>query len=196
MIKNIDKILISPNYSISDWVQAERDSNWERMTTIFSDRLDGRYLKPIRLIASDQKIGSFSGFSIIALDCLVIETLAQFYNGTDETTGAHWLAFWSVFKKSNFFTEFTKEKTRIFYSHFRCGILHQAQTKKMSLVKINREKMLEPISNKISEGMIVDRIKFHEALENEIVSYVDKLIDGEQELRKNFVKKINFICGL
>ncbi|HSI24411.1 MAG TPA: hypothetical protein VK952_02205, partial [Methylotenera sp.] len=73
---------ISPSYTDIDFKVARDDEKWEEMVVIFYDRLEGRFLKPIRLIENDMNIGMFSGFSILALDCLIIETLQQFYEGT------------------------------------------------------------------------------------------------------------------
>ncbi len=197
---NLDDISISPKYRVSDWENARNKNDWSLMVDIFTDRIEGRYLKPIRLIEKDDDISEFSGFAILALDCLIIETLNQFYKGMDETVGEHRLAFWEFFKKSEFFKEsFSRKKAFVFYSHFRCGILHQAQTKNKSLVRIECEKMIEPISSHLSYGLIVDREKFHDALESEIKSYKEKLEscgDEWDSLRKNFIIKMNIICGL
>lgn len=197
---NFNDLSISPNFRKSDWQKAVENDDWSKMVEIFEDRIEGRFLKPIRLIAGDKVLGEFSGFSILALDCLIIETLSQFYNGLDETKGKHDDAFWNFFRMSPYFKEqFTEGKAIVFYSHFRCGLLHQAQTKKKSVVRIGQEKMIQSVDNDVSAGLIVDRSKFHEALENEISSYKDKLrIGGEDNssLRKNFVIKMNFVCGL
>ena len=200
-VGNIDlnNMSISPKYRVKHWTTARNSNDWTLSTNIFYDRIESRYLKPVRYIASDKEIGEFSGFSILAIDCLIIETLNQFYKGSDETEGAHWKAFWYVFKNSpHFKPSFSGKKAKTFYEHFRCGILHQAQTKASSLVRINRPKMVEEVNPKeISDGLIVDREKFHEALENEIDDYKQKLISGAPEhkkLRDNFIKKMNFIC--
>ncbi|MEX2478912.1 MAG: hypothetical protein WD357_10775 [Gracilimonas sp.] len=74
-----NNISISPKYRVSDWINARDLNNWEIMVDIFNERLESRFLKPIRLISSDKRIGNFSGFSIMAIDCLIIETLNQFY---------------------------------------------------------------------------------------------------------------------
>ena len=92
---NLDDISISPKYRSSHWQKAHADSDWDSMVEIFRDRIEGRFLKPIRLIAEDRDIGEFSGFSILALDCLIIETLNLFYSGLNETEGAHDKAFWN-----------------------------------------------------------------------------------------------------
>jgi hypothetical protein len=202
---NLDDISISPEYRKSHWQTACANGDWDKMdwnkmVEIFKDRIEGRFLKPIRLIANDRDIGGFSGFSILALDCLIIETLNQFYSGFDETKGLHEEAFWNFFKNSEFFKDhFPQEKKAfIFYRHIRCGILHQAQTKKKSVVRINQEAMIQSVEGDISESLIVDRSKFHDAVENEISSYMKRLKKGggeNAELRSNFVKKMNFICG-
>ncbi len=59
--------------------------------------------------------------------------------------------------------------------------------------------MIQQVDNDISLGLIVDRAKFHLALEDEIMAYKEKLITGGEEssvLRKNFAKKMNIICGI
>lgn len=197
---NFEDISISPKYRKSHWQEALANNDWKRMVEIFEDRIEGRFLKPIRLIANDRDIGEFSGFSILALDCLIIETLNQFYSGLDETEGAHKKAFWHFFKNSEFFKDhFSRKKAFTFYSHYRCGILHQAQTKKKSVVRIDQSTMIQSVENDISKGLIVDRSIFHKALEEEISSYMGKLKKGgkeNSELRSNFVKKMKIICGI
>lgn len=198
---DLDDISISPKYRKSDWEKALAEDDWKEMVEIFKDRIESRFLKPIRLITNDQDIGEFSGFSILALDCLIIETLNQFYHGIDETKrGAHEEAFWNFFKNSEFFKDhFNRDRASTFYQHYRCGILHQAQTKRKSVVRIDRETMIQSVEDDISIGLIVDRVKFHKALEKEISSYMKKLRNGEKEnssLRTSFIKKMNLICGI
>jgi hypothetical protein len=197
---NLEDISISPKYRKSHWEEAVANNDWERMVEIFQDRMEGRFFKPIRLIAKDCVIGEFSGFSILAIDCLIIETLNQFYSGLDETEGLHKMAFWKFFKNSDFFKgHFSRKKAFTFYSHYRCGILHQAQTKKKSVVRIDQSTMIQPVGKDISEGLIVDRALFHKALEQELSSYMERLKRGGNEnceLRANFIKKMNIICGI
>jgi len=199
---NLGDVSISPKYRKSHWQEAHDTDDWNKMVEIFKDRIEGRYLKPVRLIANDGDIGEFSGFSILALDCLIIETLNQFYSGLDKTKeGKHKEAFWNFFKNSEFFKDyFSEEQAFTFYRHYRCGILHQAQTKGKSVVRIDQSTMIQSVENDISKGLIVDRSLFHEALEQEISSYMEKLKLGGNEnsekLRSNFIKKMNFICDI
>lgn len=197
---------ISPKYTKNDWkslnLDNHNDNNWNTAIEIFKDRINGRFLKPINKIIKhpNKKINLFCGFIIIAIDCLIIETLYQFYKGTDETQGSHKKSFWHFFKNSIYFNDEidTKEKAYVFYKHFRCGILHQAQTKKMSKIRINRNKMAQPINPKcINDGLIIDRKIFHNSLVKDIEHYCEILLNpkntDEINLRKNFIKKMDYI---
>lgn len=194
-----DDAWIAPDYRISDWRSAQEAGNWDLMVSIFRTRLDGRYLQPIRLIEKDKSIGPFAGFSILALDCLLIETLNQFYQGLDETPNGHEKQFWRFFQDSEHFSEhFSEETAGVFYRHIRCGLLHQAQTKKMSFIRVDQLTMIQATNGEVGDGIIVDRVRFHQAVEQEIVSYTKKLKDGHDvhfDLRANFLKKMQFICG-
>jgi hypothetical protein len=193
---NIDDIAISPKFRNYHWQMALNDEDWETMVSIFKDRIEGRFLKPIRLIESDTENGEFSGFSILALDCLIIETLNQFYLGTDETEGEHRKAFWNFFRKSEYFKmHFTRKTAYIFYTKYRCGILHQAQTKGKSLIRIDEYFMVKAIKTETNEpkDLIVNRALFHKAIEDEISHYIHKLKSGGEGnlmLRNNFITKI------
>jgi len=191
--------LISPMYRVSDWQCAMANDDWPLMVCIFKDRLAGRFLEPIKLIEQDAAIGPFAGFSILALDCLLIETLNQFYQGLDETPEDHKKQFWLFFKGSEYFKKhFTRKSAEIFYSHVRCGLLHQAQTKKQTFIRADQPAMIQLSNGNLSNGIIVDRVEFHQALEQEIASYVTKLKQGSEansDLRANFLKKMQIICG-
>ena len=133
---------ISPKFTRNDWKKLDLSAHsvdWNTAVEIFLDRVNGRFLAAVDAIRkhTDLQIAEFAGFVTIAIDCLLIETLVQFRTGEDETKGRHADAFWSFFKKSDFFKhDFdSRQKSDIFYGHFRCGILHQAQTKKSSLVR-------------------------------------------------------------
>ncbi|MDD4735725.1 MAG: hypothetical protein PHP44_06435 [Kiritimatiellae bacterium] len=197
---DFENVSISPKYRKRDWQEAVAEDDWDKMVAIFEDRLRGRFLTPINLISKDRSIGEFAGFSILALDCLLIETLQQFYCGRDKTEGKHWESFWLFFQNSEFFrANFNRRTAETFYSHFRCGILHQAQTKGKSVVRMDQNTMIRPVEDQINKGLIVDRCRFHKALEDEVAAYTDRLRshgEANEELRRNFIRKMNFICGI
>ncbi len=199
---------ISPNYRASDWrsldLRNPDGQDWQKAVDILYDRLNGRFLAHVKLIEHNpnKEIKEFCGFVILAIDCLIIETMYQFYNGVNETNIKHEEAFWKFFSNSIFFNKDfdSKNKAILFYRHFRCGILHQAQTKRASKIRIGLQKMIEQsVAGNINNGLIIDRKKFHQALINEIDNYKDRLrnpkIEEDYVLRENFIKKMSYIVN-
>lgn len=138
---------ISPTYRSSDWnslnLTKQYSENWNQGAEIVKDRIYGRYLKQIDVLENnlDNNIWEFSGFLIMAVDCMVIETLNQFYLGLGDTNEKYerrnWESFRDFFARGEFFKSefendagFDDDKAKIFYDHVRNGLLHQAQTKK------------------------------------------------------------------
>jgi hypothetical protein len=203
-----ENLYISPRYRKDDWQQLDltkpESHDWEMAVNIFLDRINGRFLIPINRIINyrDWEVSEFSGFIVIGIDCLLIETLNQFYRGENETTGYHDNAFWEFFNRSKFFQKEinSKRKATIFYQHFRCGILHQAQTKKLSRIRIGMPTMVqESKKGNLSAGFIIDRNKFHQALIDEINDYAEKLrtptTPNDYDLRSKFLRKMSFIVS-
>lgn len=198
---------ISSKYQNTHWtvlnLTDDRSLKWTVGIDIIKDRFESRFLKHINLIKDDE----FSGFLIMSIDCLLIETLMQFYLGVDNTdinySGNHWKSFKDFFKQSKHFnTDFkTNKLCRTFYQHFRCGLLHQAQTKQKSLIKICQANILTLVDTKdISKGLVIDRKQFHYKLELEFNDYLQKLSDNEnnfegQNLRDKAIEKMKIICA-
>ena len=122
---------------------SDRTSPWDRAyRDYYRQRLDLRYLEPIRTL---QENGSYQGegFSIVSIQCALIEFLAATHNGCayrfltrGEILGPHEYSssrqlfvdflqqvppFSSVFTTPAIATEF--------YGSVRCGLLHEATTK-------------------------------------------------------------------
>jgi hypothetical protein len=147
----------------------------------------------------DFEINEFSGFAIVALDCLLIETLGQFYKGIDRTPRPHNQHFVDFFQGSDHFLgDFDDTKSEIFYDHFRCGILHQAQTKKMSRIRFGLDSMVRYADAADPwQGLIVDRVRLHRALLDEINDYESLLkaprSAANQAKKESFIAKWRFI---
>jgi len=201
-----ENIYISPHYRKEDWRKLDltkaENPDWKVAVEIFLDRINGRFLVPIdRMINYPEwEVSEFSGFVVIAIDCLLIETLNQFHRGENETSGDHSKAFWEFFKRSKFFKEEfnIRRKAEIFYGHFRCGLLHQAQTKQLSRIRIDMPNMVqESREGDLPSGLIIDRNRFHQALLSEIDDYANRLKSplGESDfaLRRKFLDKMSFI---
>ena len=206
-------IKISPKFYQKDWRDLDLSRNcmvnWNKAIEIFEDRIDGRYLKQIETL--DKK--NFSGFAIMSLTCLLIETIEQFWNGNITTIkstnkkkvncflnffsksknnhiSSDALAFHSFFQKSNELKKFfdTPEKSNVFYKKIRCGLLHQGQTKGKSLIHIRKD---EPIlkwidDNNFEEGISIQRRLFMIEI---IKIYEDYLKDLRKPNNLNFRRK-------
>lgn len=190
-------IKISPKYHQVDWTSLDlsrsNSADWTKAIEIFKDRIDGRYFKQIETLDNnkDRTVGLFSGFAIMSLACLLIETIEQFWTGNIQTsrkikTGQKKsnisndaLTFFSFFKRSEKFKTFfdTEEKANIFYAKIRCGLLHQGQTKGKSLIHIKKgEPMLKWINeSNIAEGLSIQRRLFVDEVKVVYEQYLQEL---------------------
>jgi len=90
---------------------------------------------------------------------------------------------------------FDDEKAKMFYKQIICGILHQAETKENSKIKISHELPIIKFT-KEKDGLIINRKKFHEKLKKVFMSYIRQLEDKTNEpLRNNFRKKWVIFVG-
>lgn len=204
-----NKMKISPNYYDLDWnaLNLSRDysSDWITGAKIVKDRIHGRYLAQIDFLENnlDLNIWEYSGFLIMAIDCMVIETLNQFHLGIEDTNqvyrGRNKESYRDFFRRSEFFNDhFDDDKSFIFYKHVRNGLVHQAQTKKSSLINLRESEMIKQVNPvDIEDGIIVNRRMFHRALVNEFNSYIENLVDNNSiydDLREKCIEKMKTIC--
>ena len=187
-------IYISPKFKKSDFLKLDlqsesSNSDWIRAVDIFNDRIDGRFIAPINTLRNSANV---NGFVIMAINCLLIDTFYQFENGLDENAKNN-KENYSKFLHEIFPTLFpSKRKAEKFYTRIRCGILHSAQTKKDGILTTNRELPVEFQD----DVLYVSVERFTDCLIQYFNKYKQKLLNAEnQELRKNFIAKMNFICN-
>ncbi|MBC8486418.1 MAG: hypothetical protein H8D45_10305 [Bacteroidetes bacterium] len=200
---------ISPTYSNNHWndlnLTQSYSDEWIEGANIVYDRIHGRYLAQIETLEQhlNVDIWLYSGFLIIGIDCMVIETLNQFYLGISDTNqvydGRNRESFRDFFLGSQFFNnDFDEDISFLFYDHVRNGLLHQAQTKGKTLININESEMIIKANpNDLSEGIILNRELFHEALVNEFKAYIKKLKtdnSAHDDLRGKCIDKMATIC--
>jgi len=221
-------IKISPTFFQKDWTDLDLSKNnledWKKAIEIFKDRIEGRYFKQIDVLDKnrDRSIGLFSGFAIMSLTCLLIETIEQFwtgniqssrkgktgemencftklFNSTKNEISNDALTFFNFFQRSGNFKSFfdTPEKANIFYTKIRCGLLHQGQTKGKSLIHIRAsEPMLNWIDQEnISEGISVQRRLFVKEVRVVYEKYISEL-ENPNNLnfrRQTLEKKMKYI---
>jgi hypothetical protein len=204
-----DNFEIARGCRISDWKKFDIQKNtrwnasWKEAVGVFERRINARFIYQINALINnkDKATASSSGFAIVALDCLLIETLNQFYEGIDETPKYnHAPAFHAVFQRSSTLKDIfdTKEKTKEFYDQIRCGLLHQAQTKGNSKINRKIKNVIEWCNpKKPADGLTVHSLCFHKCVEEVYSEYLEQLrIEQNDDLRDKFRTKMNLIAGM
>lgn len=187
------EIYISPKYHKDDYLRLNLTLNsnqekWNTAVEILRDRIHGRYFNQIDMLSSDINA---NGFTIMALNCLLIETLYQFKEGQDKTPSRKNKEAYSAFLMQEFSDFNTKDIAESFYTDIRCGILHSAQTKNESRLSDR-----EGFAVTFEGGTLVVSVKgVSSLLKTYFDNYLRKLSDtSEVTLRKNFIKKMRFVC--
>lgn len=206
-----EEIKIAGDLTIEGWYKTREklkplyNDNWEKAYEYFYQRIEFRYLKPIRAILglTDKK---GEGFTIVNLQCSLIETIECFVNG--------WLYKYPYFVDLNgvsfkgnekVFRSFFNNRIIIgingkdFYNSVRCSLLHETQTKNNWKIKTNidNRKIYEE-----KEGFkILYRDGFQYEIEEVLKRYKIAITEGKSfdgisvcDLRRNFIAKMNHIC--
>ncbi len=204
-----NKLYISPNHELheckdllSNLTPTSSYISWQTAIKIFEDRIQGRFFNIIDAMLEDCK-GDQSlskAFSIMALNCLLIETFQQFYRGVRDTRGETEEAFKEFLVNSSYFNgaagrfgnSFDEKLAKHFYKNVRCGILHQAQTKKKTALTFFTANLVDNFSQR--GWVLYDVHLFTKALKMEYEEYLSRLKNKEEHgLRNNFCKKWSFI---
>lgn len=176
--------LLSLSVTISQYKRLKEKNNAEGIANLIYDRFHERYIKPF-----DDNPNKH-GFSMMAVGCLMIETLYSFKEGEDNTKNYAHVAFGGFFKKSSYLHEFWEEdkctKKQGFYKNIRCGILHQAETKNGWKIRRNG-----PLLDK--ENKTINATRFLNALHDELKCYVAS-IKKDSAVYCKAREKLDCIC--
>lgn len=171
--------------------------DWKPLVDFYWSRYNLRYFNPIKELQkhTSYAIRNNCGFLVCTIDCILIETLEQFYSGQDETKGATQDAFLRFFARSSFFKEIIKDRKQagLFAGYIRSGLLHQSKTKKASILN---KKSSTPILAWIdpadpTKGFQINRDLFHQAVLIEYGQLIENLKLPENKLlRERFKSKL------
>jgi len=194
------------HWTALDW---ERNRNgkvgspeWNTAVRIFADRVSGRFLIPIDVLLHNERSETV-GFAIMALECLLIETLMQFEKGVSETPQSKIISSAKQYFKE-FLTKptlgFTGPQAECFYETVRCGILHQAETKMGTLIKRTKEGLKvewqgpKRERDPSQDSIVIYRDEFHQGMIAYLMDYVEKVSSGaDNNLLAGFMRKMDFI---
>ena len=190
---------IAPAVDAADWrsldLNAPDGPDWERGISILEQRLRGRFTDVVdSLVAEDEKRPPRDrrfGFVILAIDCLMLETLEAFRQGvTDTRNKSKQLCTSFLSTRPAFKSFFVGHLPTRFYLEFRCGIVHNAQ-----VFGTGRVWSVGPLLELDASRITINRTAFHQALMQELVAYLNELRDSSKtDLRDKFRTKMNFIA--
>lgn len=190
---------IAPGFQSSEWKALRLDDpaspDWETAIGVLDRRIRERYFEPTDFLLSVENDKAATqrrfGFSILAIDCLLVETLDAFLEGLTDTIHQSKETFCKFLTtRQQFSRDFSKDLAEQFYYEFRCGILHQAELGGTSKVW-----SVGPLVHKVGDSVVVNRTEFHNRLKREFKSYLEELRNlGNAELRRNFRTKMDFIA--
>ena len=186
-----DQIYIAPGYTKEEYINLKlsvnsNEATWQKAIDIFKARMEKRFFDKIDLLLKND---SEDAFAAMAVCCLLVETLAQFYEGKNDFKNCSQREY-TIFLSREL--NLKKDTATTFYANVRCGILHAAQTSKNVVLCLGGQEILFYQNN----SMFVDVEKFADKLKEYCENYCGRLSDQKnKEARSNFVKKMNFICN-
>ena len=210
-----DDIKIAKDFTVGDWkklrdslFQNNNKDNWEKAFDVFNSRIESRFLNPINQIKLIDK-NNGEGFSIAIISIVLLEFIAAFEigkiyeheaKGPQEYSSSAGLLKDFIRKSNIFNSRIDLSHVNNFYTNIRCGLVHEARTKKSDVIISNRSiknsnKKLFYFKDKgeyrLNRDLLLETIIEH------IKEYRIKIIEpGNEEYRKSFLMKIDEIAGL
>ena len=191
---------IAPNFTSMHWralILDSSENDWQTAIDVVNCRLTSRYIDPVEcLLESEQDLKASQrrfGFTVLAIDLLLMETIQAFKEGLETTDGKSKAVFIRFLENSPHFAKYfeNREQRERFYKEFRCGILHQAEVQSSALVWSVGE-----LYERVDGIEILNRSAVHEAIKSDLRDYINQLQDPEsKELRANLKKKMDFLVG-
>lgn len=179
-------VLLTSSYSVADYERMKAKKDREGIADLIEARFTERYLDPV-----DNKTAwsERSGFAIMAISCLLVETLESFSRGWPSTDRRSEAAFCSFFDRWDAFKDF-RGSAREFYRHVRCGILHQAET-------TGGWRILRKGDLVNSKRRVVNAAKFVKRLRAVVHTYGKRLRTGkwDGEDWRNLRRKMESVCA-
>ncbi|MEK6967468.1 MAG: hypothetical protein AABX51_02450 [Nanoarchaeota archaeon] len=162
-----DKTAVSPLFKLNDLLIARNQNDNGKLIEIITDRIYGWYIEPTKLLSRQRN----NGFLVMAIICILLDTLSQFYYGSNQSNRSNFKNFLRDFNSR--FTlpaSNSRDCADVFYKGFRCGILHEA---------------------KISEGEINGSARFAiNWKNNKLIVNPDLLLKQVDKYYKNYLKKL------
>jgi cation transport regulator ChaC len=168
---------------------------WNEVLGAVRRRVSERFLRPMRDLArfdKQEELPNRPGFAILALDCLLIDTIQAFREGrvsTCEVSPAH---SFKTFLHSPRFSDFRSRDRSDFFHYVRNGILHNGETRKDWKVRIDTLRMLE----RTATSRTINRRLFHAGVIREWRDLYHNLQQSDAAARAGFLRRMDSMAGL
>jgi len=175
----------------------------EALEVFFKTRLESRYFRPARAIEGiKQDVGE--GFAIVTLHCSLIEFLASTLEGKTyrlvkkghpplgefEYSNSEDMFIRFLESQEPFSTIFSVRGTaKDFYASVRCGLLHEARTKKGWRIWVD---LFATLAIK-TDVKIIYRNKMQAAFDHFVECYRQQLL-VDADLQQAFIRKFDSLC--
>jgi hypothetical protein len=170
---------LSSSITVNDYSKLEVTGDRKAVSVFIYKRFEERYFKPI--LNSSNK----HGFTMMAIGCLVIETLESFYQGQKDSKRNSKKMFSDFFNRDTVLKVFSS-KDDWFYFKVRCGILHQAEV-------IGGWRIIRSGDLLNSDDKTINANKFIQELQKILRNYAMQL-QIDELLWSNFKLKMDAIC--
>ncbi len=196
-------------FRITDWLEmrdrlrsGQYDADWERAIAAFERRFAARFTRPADILLehdSDGRVPDGRGFAVLALDCLLIESLYGYQRGRHTQVGGTNMAFEKILLEEPFRPHFEREgRAARFGRAVRNGILHDGETRDGWVVwKASSED--SPMIDPQADGRTrIHRELFHRTVKTYVDTYFATLRAGTDSgvaLREAFRCRVNELCA-
>ena len=180
---------LSPRFTEKQWNTAfDGREDWDTAIDIVADRVKGRWLDAAGRLIDEPH----SGFAILALDCIVLESLWGFMNGRAVPRGGERQVYRAVLMSPGF--GWTETQSDSFRELVRNGIIHDAETRSRWLVERTVPRTVVPQVNKEGD-YVLNRTKFHGALVRVFEDWIAGLRAGDVVLRGRMRQRMDQIIA-
>jgi len=171
--------------------------NWTLLIDAFKRRMDERFLRPVAELASYDDMDPLPmrpGFAILALDCLLIDTLQSFREGrvgTGDSSPAH--SFKAFLRNAPDFGDFGPSDRSEFFSYVRNGLLHNGEAREDWKIRIDTSTLLT--KDKVTKSRTINRQLFHAGVLKEFQRFNQELGGSDPAVRVRFLRRTDAICA-
>jgi hypothetical protein len=196
---------IALGHSAADWERLKLDpktpetDDWKIAVAMFRARMEDRFFAPVQLLIDSQvPCKQVHGFVVLAIDCLLMETLQGFREGLEDHKNKStylfttFLTTWPVFTASLPATKSQDDWAKEVYASCRCALLHSGCTDGFTVGVTGDAFTFDDTALRD-----INRTELHRELKLVYEAYFDALLKPEEvDLRTKFLKKMNALCAV